>query len=98
MRLPRRYARLSLLLTGLGVLCIPLGMLAGGGWPAIGLGAFLFFYIAASGVQMRSLRCPHCGRAVLPARWSDRRPVLGAGSRSPGTTSWSRALIPPAWA
>lgn len=76
MRLPRRYARLTLLLNGLGILAIPVGMLAGGSGPVIGLGVFFFLYIAASGVQMRSLRCPHCGKAVLPARWRDRRPVL----------------------
>ena len=76
MRLPRRFARLTLLLTGAGVLSIAVGMLIGGSAIAVGVGVFLLLYLTASGIQMRFLRCPHCGKAVLPAKWSKKAPIL----------------------
>ena len=76
MRLSRRFARLTILITGIGVLAIVVGMLVGGSGPVIGVGVFLILYFAAAGIQMRYLRCPHCGKAVLPAKWSSKAPIL----------------------
>jgi len=77
MRLSRRYARLSLALTGIGILAIPVGLLAGGASGLlVGGGAFVLLYILGSAIQLHFLRCPNCGKAVLPAKWSSREPVL----------------------
>ena len=76
MRLPRRFARLSLMLTGAGIAAIAVGMLFGIDGLLVGIGVFVILYIAATVIQMRYLRCPYCKKAVLPARWSRRGPVL----------------------
>ena len=83
MRLSRLHARLSLGITASGFIALALGMLIGGPEaPIIGLGLFFVFYIAGGSLQMRYLRCPHCGKSVLPAKWMSKTPVVCTNCKS----------------
>ena len=76
MGLSRRYARLSGILLGVGILALIAGFVPGIPVPAAaGLGLFIGMSVVSTIFQLLYLRCPYCGKAVIPARTSRRSTV-----------------------
>ena len=77
MGLSRKYARLSAVLTGVGVAALIAGFLPFiPVTPAAGLGLFIGLMVSSTVLQLLYLRCPYCRKGIISTRTSRKGSTL----------------------
>ena len=77
MGLSRKYARLSSVLTGVGIVALIAGLVPFIPMsPAAGLGLFIGLMVSSTVLQLLYLRCPYCHKGIISARTSGKGSTL----------------------